>query len=151
MRTHELASFLRDMADALSSLPDTELTALPEAVTMLMNSQARTAPLPIPETTPLPEKHSSSIEEIHTILITLTKQEIVSVVAESGLDIPFRGKDSAKDVAGKIRRYIGQNPDTIKNIRLSLNKQQSNLPTTPLSKALGTLLGNRDELSITRR
>ena len=150
MKTHELASFLRALADVLNALPDTEIVAIPDFAHTASSPPNETVPLPIKATTSS-KKPSPSVNEIYEILSTLKKQEIVAVAYAADLTISIRGKDSTKDAVRKVRNYLLSNPSAARKVKAALNCHQSAMISQPLSKALGTLLGNRDELSITGR
>ena len=150
MKTHEFASFLRDLADALGRLPDTEMTSLPVLLQNLSLPKEQADPIPAPAT-PRSKRESPIAEGIYKTLSTLKKHEIASIVQESGLPVQIRPKDSANNALSKVRRYLLENPHAVRTLRSTLSKHQPHLISQPLSRALETLLGNRDEISITGR
>jgi len=148
MKTHEFASLLRDFADMLDHLPDTEITAFPEALRSLSMPQEENVPLPLTETEQ-PKSRVSSDGDIFETLTTLPKKEIVAIIRDANVDIPIRVKDSGRDVALKIRTHLRRNPTVARKLRSNLKRRKTTVVSEPLSKALGTLLGNRDEVSNT--
>ena len=146
MKTHELAAFLRELSAILSHLPDTELTSLPE---MLRGSSVSQGTLVRVEETKRAPRSLTPSHNIYATLATLSKGEIVQLLNEAKLPIKIRSKDSAKDVAQKISTHLTRYPTSARKVRLALRKQRPALISEPLSKALGTLLGNRDEVPLT--
>lgn len=146
MKTHELATLLRELSVVLGHLPNTELTSLPEVLKTSSTYQGSAAP--VRETKRIPRSHAPS-DEIDRTLETLSKREIVELVSEANLSIEIRSKDSAKDAARKISAYLTKYPTSAKKVRLVLRNQRPALTSEPLSKALETLLGNRDEVPLT--
>lgn len=153
MKTHELASFLRDLADVLSYLPDTEVAEFPAVLEKQLSPQETTVPMPIPGAE-RPKKRTSPVnntDDVVKTLYTLSKRDVVSIINELDLGISVRNKDSSKDVTLKIKSYLNRNPSAARKIRSILKKKHSSSISEPLSKALDTLLGNRDEISVTDR
>ena len=74
MRTHELADFLKNLSVALSSLPDAELTSIPE---MLKESSQKPSVAVVPKGS---ASTSVSSEDFHRTLATLSKRDIVDLV-----------------------------------------------------------------------
>ena len=146
MKTHELATFLRELSAILSYLPDTELTSLPEMLKSSPISQG--ALVPAEGTKRMPRSHSPS-DNIYETLVILSKGQIVQLLNEANVSVEIRSKDSAKDAARKIRTHMTRYPASARKVRQALRKQRPALISEPLSKALGTLLGNRDEISPT--
>ena len=143
MRTHELAVFLKDLSDVLTHLPDTEITSLPEILKTTSDLRGAIPPAPV-KVQPRAKLTSASIDDITKTLATLSKREIVELVGESSLNISIRSKDSAKDVANKIKMHLIKYPDSSKRVNIILKRKHPVAISEPLSKALGTLLGNRD-------
>ena len=146
MKTHELAAFLRELSAVLSLLPDTELTSLPD---MLKSSSIYQGTLvPAEETKRIQRNHAPS-DNIYATLATLSKGEIVQLLSKANVSIDIRSKDSAKDAARKISTHLTRYPTLARRVRLVLRQQRPALVSEPLSKALETLLGNRDEVPLT--
>lgn len=143
MRTHELAVFLRDLSDVLTHFPDTEITSLPEILKPTSDLREEISPASV-KASPRAKKTSASIDGISKTLATLSKKEIVELVDESSLNVSIRSKDSAKDAANKIKRHLIKYPDSSKRVNIILKRKHPVAISEPLSKALGTLLGNRD-------
>ena len=146
MRTHELASVLRGISDALSSMPDTEITSLPE---MLKNTPIRQEPLvPSPGAEKkLSERVIASIEDIHETLGTLTKKEIVALIEEADIPVEVQSKDSAKTAARRVKTHLTAQPSAARKVKSIIRRRHSGMVSAPLSKALGILLGDSDEVS----
>ena len=149
MRTHELASVLRSLSDVLSYMPDTEITSLPD---MLKNSSIleSSAPLPQAGEKKLSARAAASIEDVHETLMTLTKKQVVALIDEADISVGIRSKDSAKDAARKVRNYLTTHPAETRKVKSIISRKHSVVVSEPLSKALGILLGDNDEVSITR-
>ena len=148
MKTHELAAFLRELSAVLSLLPDTELTALPD---MLKSSSIYQGTLvPAEETKRIQRNHAPS-DNIYATLATLSKGEIVQLLSKANVSIDIRSKDSAKDAARKISTHLTRYPTLARSGQTCsvLRQQRPALVSEPLSKALETLLGNRDEVPLT--
>ena len=146
MRTHELAAILRELSVALSHLPDTDLTSLPEILKDSSTYQGSLGPV---EPTKRRPRRSATTEDIHGTLATLSKREILELLDKANVSVKVRTKDSAKEAARKISTHLTEYPTSAKKIRLALRKQHPTLISQPLSKALDTLLGNRDEVPVT--
>ena len=150
MRTHELASVLRSLSDVLSYLPDTEVTSLAEVLKGTTIGQEDLAPPKVEEQKQPSAKINAAIEEIHQTLTTLPKKKIVELISEADIPVQIRGKDSAKDTAGKVRNYLTTNPSSTRKVNSILIRKHSTVVSEPLSKALGILLGDSNEVSATR-
>ena len=148
LKTHELASVLRGISDALNQMPDTEITSLPE---MLKNASINQVPpsLPLVEKKKLSPRAAASIDEVHERLMALTKKEIVALIGEADIPVEIRSKDAAKDAARKIRTYLTTNPSSTRKVKSVLIRKHPSRVSEPLSKALGILLGDKDEVSAT--
>ena len=148
MRTHELASVLRGISDVLSSMPDTEITSLSE---MLKNSVIYSevpAPPQIVEKKPS-TRTNASIDDIHETLASLPKKEVVALIDEASIPIEVRTKDGAKDAARKVRNHLTAHPSATRKVKSIIRRRHSDTVSEPLSKALGILLGDSDEVSAT--
>ena len=150
MRTHELASILRGISDVLNHLPDTEVTSLSEVLKDTSISQETPAPPKAQEQKQPSAKTHATIEEIYQTLTTLPKRKIVELIDEADISVQIRGKDSAKDTARKVRSYLTAQPNSTRKVNSILIRKHSAVVSEPLSKALGILLGDRDEVPSTR-
>ena len=146
MRTHELATFLGDLSAALSHLPDVELTSLPEMLGGLSTYQETFLPIEEKKRTPRRNAHSDDLQET---LAGLSKTELVELINKANVPVEIRKKDSAKYAARKISTHLTKYPVSARNVRLALRKQGPALTSKPLSKALETLLGNRNAVPAT--
>ena len=148
MRTHELASVLKGLSDVLNSMPDTEITSLPE---MLKNSSIYQEPL-VPNKgaeRKLSAKVTASINDVHATLTTLTKKDVVALIDEADIPVEIRSKDGAKDAARKVKTYLTTQPNATRKVKSIIRRRHSVTVSEPLSKALGILLGDNDEVSAT--
>lgn len=151
MRTHELASILRSLSDALGHMPDTEITSLPEILksSAIYEDQETTALPQVVEGSPS-SKSNAAIDDIHQTLTTLNKKQVVALIDEAGIPVEIRSKDSAKAAARKVKVYLTYQPNATRKVRSILRRKHSVAVSEPLSKALGILLGDNDEVSATR-
>lgn len=139
MKTHELAAFLKELAEALGQLPDMELTSLPEILKGAAVYPAALIPVEEPKRTlgkVTPE------DDIQRTLAKLSKREMLQLLDRANVRIRIRSKDSTNDAAKKIKAHLLKYPASAKQIQIALGKERSGLISQPLSKALETLLGN---------
>ena len=160
MRTHELASLLKALGNALTLLPDSELVSLPSEIAKLVNPHQQ--PLGIEEPQPLnlseipilmtTEDPQPSKMKTHTIVTaeaelgSLQKKEIVELIENLEIPVTAGHKDSAKYVAEKVVKYLINHPNEIRKVNSALRRKRPVGYSESLTKALGVLLGNRDEI-----
>lgn len=148
MRTHELASVLRSLSDALKYMPDTEIASLPEVLKSSPNYLESLSSTQVAEEK-LSASATASIDDIHDTLKTLTKKEIMALIVEADISVEVQSKDSAKYTANKVRNHLTAHPRATRKIRSIIRRKHSVTALEPLSKALGILLGDNDEVSAT--
>ena len=148
MRTHELASVLRSLSDALKYMPDTEIASLPEVLKSSPNYLESLSSTQVAEEK-LSASATASIDDIHDTLKTLTKKEIMALIVEADISVEVQGKDSAKYTANKVRNHLTKHPRVTRKVRSIIRRKHSVTALEPLSKALGILLGDNDEVSAT--
>ena len=149
MRTHELASVLRGLSDVLSHLPDTEISSLPEILKDSSIYRDSPAPPKIAEKK-VSARTTAYIDDIHETLTNLPKKEVMALISEADIPIEVQGKDSSKYAARKVRNYLTTNPASTRKVKSILTRKHSTMVSEPLSKALGILLGDSNEVSATR-
>lgn len=146
MKTHELAKHLRILADTLSRFPDTNIASLSDLLTTINSTQQ---PLPLVKEPKAKKGRSESSNDSYNALKLLRKREVVELIESLALPIAIDSKDSSKYLTSKIRRHLNQYPSDMRRVNLFLRRKRPATTSEPLSKALETLLGNRDEIPTT--
>ena len=139
MRTHQLAALFRELADLLDLLPDADLQAVPGELLKLRSG----APASLPtKGSRKPARKDNLLEEIGV----LPKHELMEFIEGLQLPILVRRKDSTVDVASKVKTLLQRQPDYRRKVGYFLRRRRPPGGSQPLSKALDTLFGNRDEV-----
>ncbi|MDF3363193.1 hypothetical protein HLM50_19335 [Sulfitobacter sp. Ks41] len=126
MKTHDMAKALSELAKMLRSLPNTELSDVPDLIQG--KSTEKTAEIAV------------SLSSLAS-LAAYGKAEWVSVIQEFDLPIEVRPRDAARDVLGKLLTYLEGNKSA--RIKLSEAAQSRSKSSNEVSSALKFLL--RDE------
>ncbi len=126
MKSHELAVALNQLAKLLKSGPNIEIGKLNMFGDLTSTSR--------------PEKGQIAVG-LSTLLALskFNKQEWINVINEYGFDISLNPRDSARDVLGKLLRYLEKNPNARRKIRDEAKKKQAD-SSPALEKALSILL-----------
>ena len=105
MKTHELAALLRYVVDRLASLPDFEITSYRQLLKDLASPQQR---LPEPQTSR--KRDGANVEILFEALRGLNKADVGVLISTLELPVTVRSRDSAEDLALKVRTYLSPNP-----------------------------------------
>lgn len=125
MKTHDMASALTEMAKALKTMPNIELSSALQ---------------------PNGLRGGEKTAEIAVSLATLAslssygKNEWVNVIVEYDLPILVRPRDAARDVLGKLLTYLEENRSARE--KLTEDVQRRTKSSNEVSNALRFLLGN---------
>ncbi len=123
MKTHNLAKILRKFADALESGPNISLSDLSSLLQPPSDIDSATMAV-----------------NIRTLLALsrINKKEWVNLIHEYDYDIKLSPRDSARDVIGKLFRFLESHPEAIDLLRKK--SQEKGKKPSALSKALDVLL-----------
>ncbi len=124
MKTHEFAKALSQMARILRSGPNQPMEEM-EAVF-----------------SPPTSKKNAEIAVSLTMLASLStfgKKEWEGVIKEYNLPIEIRPRDAARDVLGKLLRYLEENSDERERVSREANRGRT---SSELNSALKFLLSN---------
>jgi hypothetical protein len=128
VKTHELAAALRRLSDLLKAGPNVHLESLRERLA---------APPPMTDSGGIAVNLATL-----SALSRVPKAQWASFVQEYGLPIRVDPRDSARNVLGKLMRYLERNPAAIDRItQRARHKARDASPE--LMKALSILLGER--------
>lgn len=134
MKSHQLASSLRTLADLLKSGPNVEIDELSlmaprhEQKEIFAKATHRKGDLPIALSALLS-------------LSRIDKVEWMSLISDLGLHVDVRPRDASRDILGKVLRVLEREPEA----RLLLSKKVTSKDATAspeLARALSSLLGN---------
>jgi hypothetical protein len=125
MKTHELAKALNILAKALRAAPNMPLDALENALGSPKNSG--TADIAV------------SLSTLAS-LSSYGKSEWFSIIEEYNLPIEIRPRDAARDVLGKILKYLEENAS--ERERVAREAQNRSKTSSELNNALRFLLNN---------
>lgn len=123
MSTHELADALEDLIRSIRAVPDIALDDL-----LLLSRKSRTVEPRAPRQTEL-----KSQDEIISELLESSKSDLINLIDESGVPIPYSSKDSAEAIARRLRRAMEEAPSVERRI-IKVTRG-----STSLSRALRTL------------
>jgi hypothetical protein len=123
MSTHELADALEDLIRSLRAFPDVALDDL-----LLLSKKSRIVESRAPRQTEL-----ISQAEIFSELLESSKSDLIRLIDESGVLIPYSSKDSAEAIARRLRRAMEEDPSVERRI------VKVTRGSTSLSRALRTL------------
>lgn len=128
MKTHELADALRRLCNLLKAGPNVDLETLRECLA---------------GTSPMTDSGGLAVNlATLSALSRIPKAQWASFIQEYGLPIRVDPRDSARNVLGKLMRYLEKNPAAIDRITQRARHRARN-PSPELMKALSILLGEK--------
>lgn len=134
MKSHELASSLRVLADLLKSGPNVEVHDL--GLLDLGSDSSRIRARPAQQKSDLPIALSALLS-----LSRIDRVEWINLISELGLQIEIRPRDASRDILGKVLRILEREPEA----RILLNKRVKNKEASgspELARALSSLLSD---------
>lgn len=128
MKTHQLARYLRNLADLLLDGPNVELQNLSLAPRHIIGRGRRSA------------------VGLHTLLnlSKVSKREWLALVKKYEIPLQVRPRDAARDILDKLLRYLADNESARDTLRKGISAE-SEEASQELLRSLGALLGEREE------
>lgn len=116
MTTHQFAGALAQLARALKSAPDMELSGL---LAMLH------PPISVAATSP--DEVALSLSTL-AALSKIDKAQWTELIREYGLPIDLRARDASRDILGKLLRYLEANPEALAKLRVRARRSSKASP-----------------------
>ncbi len=135
MKSDRLAIILRDLADLIDNLPESELGTVSATLKGLM---------------PKPGGMASNQRrggDLFSLIDVLPKRELVDLIEGISAPLIFRKKDSQKDVASRIKSLLKKKPDYQRRVRNFLRHGRPTQGSAELERAFRSILRDSDEIS----
>lgn len=146
MKTHDLAKELKKIAsraDAILISGDAKSSELSAAIDLLASILQQGPNVSLAEA--VVAKRSEDIAIGLRVLSSLsryTKQQWLALVQDYGMTIEQNPRDSARDVLGKVLRYLEAHPEVVRV--LGTKTRRKKVDTSELENALTKLLERKD-------
>lgn len=134
MKSHELASSLRVLADILKSGPNVEIHDL--SLLDFGSDSTRVRSRSTQQKSDLPIALSALLS-----LSRIDKVEWINLVSDLGLQIDIRPRDASRDILGKVLRVLEREPEA-RNLLSKKVKNRESSGSPELARALSSLLSD---------
>lgn len=137
MKASQFSALLRNLADLVDVLPESELDSVGKTLRELLSK------------TRVSLGASRRSGDLFEVIAVLPKRDLIVLTEAIAAPIMIQGKDSQKKVASKIRTLLRKEPDYQRKVRNFLRHGRRIQGSAELESAFRSILGEIDETSST--
>ena len=137
MKSSQLVAILRQLADLVETLPESELASVSKALQGLLTNKGKTLGV---------QRRGGNL---FSVIDLLPKRELAELIQAISVPLNVRGKDSQQDVASKVKTLLKKEPDYQRRVRNYLRHGRPTHGSPELESAFRSILRESDETSRT--
>ena len=135
MKSSQLAAILRQLADLVETLPESELASVSKALHGVLTKQGRNLGV---------QRRGGNL---FNGIDLLSKRELAELIQAISAPLSFRSKDSQQDVASKVKTLLKKEPNYQRRVRNFLRHGRPTQGSPELESAFRSILRESDETS----